>query len=120
VAERMRRLEEAGVIEGYAARINLRALGYGFETLVSVTVDSHDALDAWASKHKEVLALHSTTGDHCALLRIAIRTPEHLESLLKSLSKLGKTSTSMVLSTLFEDRERLAADQIPPIVPSPR
>lgn len=120
VAERMRRLEEAGVIDGYAARINLRTLGYGFETFVSVTVDSHDALDTWASQHKEVLALHSTTGDHCALLRIAIRTPEHLESLLKALSKLGKTSTSMVLSTMFEERERLAADQIPPIAPSSR
>jgi Lrp/AsnC family leucine-responsive transcriptional regulator len=112
IAERIRRLEEANVIEGFSARINLRALGYSFETFVSIVVDSHDALDAWAAAHPEVLALHSTTGNHCALLRLAVRTPEHLESLLKSLAKIGKTSTSMVLSTQFEARERLPADQI--------
>ena len=108
----MRRLEDAKIIEGFSARINLRALGYSFETFVSITVESHDALDAWAAAHHEVLALHSTTGDHCALLRLAIRTPEHLQSLLKSLSRIGKTSTSMVLSSQFEDRQRLPADQI--------
>ena len=112
VAERMRQLEEARIIEGFSARINLRALGYSFEAFVSITVDSHDALDNWAAAHQEVLGLHATTGNHCALLRLAIRTPEHLQSLLKSLSSIGKTSTSMVLSSQFEDRQRLPADQI--------
>lgn len=112
IAERVRRIEEAGVIRGFSARIDLRALGYSFETFVSITVDSHEALDAWAAAHHELLALHSTTGNHCALLRIAVRTPEHLESMLKSLARIGKTSTSMVLSTQFEDRQRLPADEI--------
>jgi Lrp/AsnC family leucine-responsive transcriptional regulator len=112
IAERVRRLEDAGVIEGFSARINLRAIGYSFETFVSIVVDSHDALDTWATAHPEVLALHSTTGNHCALMRIAIRTPEHLESLLKSLSKIGRTSTSMVLSNRFEDRQRVPGDEI--------
>jgi len=114
VAERMRKLEEAGVIEGYAARVNLRALGYSFEAFVNITVDSHDALDAWAAAHPEVLALHATTGNHCALLRLALPHPEHLEGLLKSLSKIGRTATSMVLSTRCEERARVAADQIVP------
>jgi Lrp/AsnC family leucine-responsive transcriptional regulator len=115
IAERIRRLEEAKVIEGFSARINPRALGYSFETFVNIVVDSHDghdALDAWAAAHPEVLALHATTGNHCALLRIAVRAPEHLESLLKSLARIGKTSTAMVLSTQFEDRQRLPADEI--------
>ena len=108
----MRQLEDARIIAGFSARINLRALGYSFEAFVNITVDSHDALDNWAAAHQEVLALHATTGNHCALLRLAIRPPEHLQSLLKSLSSIGKTSTSMVLSSQFEDRERLPADQI--------
>jgi Lrp/AsnC family leucine-responsive transcriptional regulator len=112
IAERIRRLEEANIIQGFSARLNLRAIGYSFETFVSIVVDSHEALDAWAAAHPEVLALHATTGNHCALLRIAVRTPEHLESLLKSLGRIGKTSTSMVLSTQFEDRQRLPADEI--------
>lgn len=112
IAERMRRLEEAGVIEGYGARVNLRALGYGFETFVNITVDSHEALDRWAAAHPEVLALHATTGNHCALLRLALRDPSHLEALLKSLATIGKTATAMVLSSQCESRSRLPADQL--------
>jgi Lrp/AsnC family leucine-responsive transcriptional regulator len=112
VAERVRRLEQAGVIEGFGARINLRALGYSFEAFIHITVDSHDALDAWAAKHQEVLALHATTGSHCALLRIAVTAPEHLQALIKSLGNIGKTTTSIVLSSDFEARPRLPADQL--------
>lgn len=114
VAERVRRMEEAKVIEGFGARVNLRALGYSFEAFVNITVDSHAALDAWAASHAEVLALHATTGSHCALLRIAVTAPEHLQALLESLGKIGKTTTSIVLSSQFEDRLRLPGDQLSP------
>lgn len=107
VGERVKRLEEAGVIEGYGARVNLRALGYSFEAFINVTVESHAALDAWASARPEVLALHATTGSHCALLRIAATAPEHLQELLASLGAIAKTTTSVVLSTQFEHRPRV-------------
>ncbi|MEC5162771.1 Lrp/AsnC family transcriptional regulator, leucine-responsive regulatory protein [Janthinobacterium sp. CG_23.3] len=113
VTERVRRLQEAGVIEGFTARLNLRALGYSFEAFVNVTVESHDALDAWAAAHPEVLALHTTTGSHCALIRLAVTAPEHLQALIKSLGEIGKTTTSIVLSSQFEDRPRLAGAQLP-------
>ncbi len=112
VAERVRRMEEAKVIAGFTARINLRALGYIFEAFINITVESHDALDAWANAHQEVLALHTTTGSHCALLRVAVTAPEHLQSLISSLAPIGKTTTSIVLSTLFEDRARVQGDQL--------
>lgn len=112
VAERIKRLEESGIIQGYAVRLNLRALGYSFEALVQITVESHDALDAWAAARPEVLALHATTGNHCALLRLALSSPEHLQACLNSLGKIGKTSTAMVLSTQWEQRSRLPADRL--------
>lgn len=112
VAERVRRLEEAHVIEGFTTRLNLRALGYSFEAFVSITVDSHDALDTWAAAHPEVLALHATTGSQCALIRLAVTAPEHLQALIKSLGEIGKTTTSIVLSSQFEDRPRLPGDQL--------
>ncbi len=108
VAERIKRLEEAGIILGYGARINLRKIGYSFEAFVQITVDSHAALDAWADAHAELLALHATTGNHCAVLRLALTSPEHLQQLLASLGEIGKTSTAMVLSTQFEDRARVS------------
>ena len=112
VAERVRRLEEAGVILGYTPRLNLRALGYSFEAFVQVVVQSDAALLAWAAAHPEVLAVHATTGEHCALLRLALTSPEHLQSLLGSLGGIGKTHTSVVLSSSFEDRARLPGDEV--------
>ena len=110
VGERVKRLEEANVIEGFGARINLRAIGYSFEAFINVTVDSHPALEEWARCRPEVLALHATTGTHCALLRIAVTAPEHLQALITSLGAIGKTTTSIVLSTDFEDRPRTPGD----------
>ncbi|MBC3873006.1 Lrp/AsnC family transcriptional regulator [Undibacterium flavidum] len=112
VAERVRRLEEAQVIQGFAAQVNLRALGYSFEALINITLDSHDDLDKWASQHLEVLAVYATTGEQCALIRVAVAAPEHLQSLIQSLGKIGRTQTAIVLSTQFEGRGYLPADQI--------
>lgn len=112
VAERVRRLENADVIRGFSARINLRALGYSFEALVNITVNSHKELDDWAERHPEVLALYATTGEQCALLHIAVVTPEHLQSIIQSLGEIGKTQTAIVLSSNFEERERVLSDQI--------
>jgi Lrp/AsnC family transcriptional regulator, leucine-responsive regulatory protein len=112
VTERVKRLEETGVIGKFSLQLNLRALGYSFEAFINITVESHDALDAWATARPEVLALHATTGNHCALIRLALKSPEHLQACLKSLGQVGKTSTSMVLSSQWEDRNRLPADQI--------
>lgn len=54
--------------------------------------------------------MHATTGTHCALLRIACRAPEHLQEVIASLGKLGKTTTSIVLSTQHESRARVAVE----------
>lgn len=113
VAERVRRLEEAGVIEAFTTRLNLRKLGYSFEAYINITVESHDALNAWAAAHPEVLELHDTTGNHCALIRVALTAPEHLQACLKSLALIGKTTTSVVLSSQLEGRARLPGDQLP-------
>jgi Lrp/AsnC family leucine-responsive transcriptional regulator len=86
--------------------------GYSFEAFVQVVVQSDPALLAWAAAHPEVLAVHATTGEHCALLRLALTSPEHLQSLLGSLASIGKTHTSVVLSSSFEDRARLPGDEV--------
>jgi Lrp/AsnC family leucine-responsive transcriptional regulator len=112
VAERVRRLEDAQILQGFTTRLNLRALGYSFEALIHITVDSHAALDQWAQQHPEVLGVYSTTGEQCAMMRVAVVAPEHLQSLILSLGKIGKTQTSIVLSTQCAAREVVPADQI--------
>lgn len=112
VAERVKKLEEAGIITGYSARINLRKLGYSFEALVQISVKSHAVLNAWTDAHPEVLSAHATTGNHCAMLRIALKSPEHLQMLLGELGTIGTTSTAMVLSSSYEDRVRQHGERI--------
>jgi Lrp/AsnC family leucine-responsive transcriptional regulator len=63
VAERVRRLEETKILRGFTTRLDLRALGYSFEALIHITVDSHAALDLWAQQHPEVLGLYATMGE---------------------------------------------------------
>jgi Lrp/AsnC family transcriptional regulator, leucine-responsive regulatory protein len=112
VTERVKKLEEAGVIVGYGTHINLRKYGYSFEAFVQITVESHAQLDAWSDTHPEVLEIHATTGNHCALLRIALTSPEHLQKLLTELGTLGATSTAMVLSSRHQRRMRLHGGRV--------
>jgi Lrp/AsnC family leucine-responsive transcriptional regulator len=104
VADGVRRLQEAGVIEGFTARLNLRKLGYSFEAFINITVDSHTVLEGWANSHPEVLALHATTGN--------LKAPEHVQGCLESLAQIGKTTTSVVLLSQLETRPRLPGDQV--------
>ena len=115
VAERVKRLEEAGIIQGYGLRLNLQAYGYSFEAMVQVKVERHDALDAWVFRHPEVLASHATTGEYCAILHIALTSPQHLHQLLSELAELGQTSTAMILQSLAHERQRIAGSQLPEV-----
>jgi Lrp/AsnC family leucine-responsive transcriptional regulator len=112
VADRVRRLEESGVIQGYGARIDLRQVGYGFEVFINVTTASLAQLEAWAATHDEVLALHMVTGQCSALLRLGLTSPEHLESLICDLTQIGSTATTLVLKSQFEHRPRKVAEQL--------
>lgn len=112
VAERVKRLEEAGIIQGYGLKLNLQAWGYSFEAMVQVKVERHEALDAWVERHPEVLASHATTGEYCAILHIALCSPQHLHQLLSELGQLGQTSTAMILQSQAQHRARLSAQQL--------
>lgn len=107
VTDRIRKLEEIGVITGYSVQLNLRKWGYSFEVLIQITVESNSALENWASAHHEVLELNITTGTQCAMMRVALTSPEHLQRLLISLDVVGKTTTYMVLATSFDERARI-------------
>ena len=54
----------------------------------------------------------NTTGSHCAILRLALTSPEHLQTLLSSLGEIGHTTTSMVLSSKYEERNRLPGSKL--------
>ncbi len=105
VSERLRKLEEAGVISGYYARLNPGALGIDITAFVLVTVDSskHYASFVEHVQNTEyILECHAITGEGTHLLKIRTENTPSLEKLLakiQSWTGVVKTTTSMVLST---------------------
>ena len=101
VAERVRRLEQAGVIAGYHARIDLKRAGYGLVAFISLTSAPELAkqLGRVAAETPEVLEFHHVTGPEGYVLKVAARSIEHLERVIVRLLPYGQTTTSIVLSS---------------------
>ena len=113
VAERVRRLEESGVISGYHATLNLARLGLPIRVLVRLTIPGGDAQMSRAvaamKELPEISRCHRITGAESFVLEADVVSIRHLEALIDRLSALGATSTSTVLSSPIERRELHAA-----------
>jgi len=112
VTERVRRLEETGVILGYGARVASKPLGRSITAFVGVRDSGKrdPELLRWAGLHSGVLECHSVTGDNSCILKVAVPDVQALENLLGELIALGFTcDTSIVLSTPLEGKLLLPA-----------
>ena len=104
--ERVRRLEEAGIIEGYRAAINTEALGYGIAAFVRLKYPHgnykpmHDLL----ATTPEVTSAHHVTGADCFVLQVIAHSMAHLEQVTGRLAGLGSITTSIVYSSALEPR----------------
>ena len=106
VTERVRRLEERGVITGYAASIDTTKLGLPIEALVRARVRSLDTPRFRTSvlPLPQVVAADHVTGEECWVLRVLCRDTAELEELLEKVQRYGETSTSLVLSSPLKRR----------------
>ncbi|MFD3534917.1 Lrp/AsnC family transcriptional regulator [Streptomyces sp. NPDC058664] len=101
VTERVRRLEEAGVITGYTATVDQDRLGLPILAFVRLRYPHgnykpfHDLLDTTP----EVLEAHHVTGDDCFVLKVAARSMRHLEEISGKIATLGAVTTSVVYSS---------------------
>jgi Lrp/AsnC family leucine-responsive transcriptional regulator len=110
VAERVRRLEEAGVITGYRAELDLARIGrpiIAFIRLVS-TPPVPASLAVLLRDAPEVLECHRVTGTESYVIKVATRSVARLEALLGRLRAFGETTTSVVLSSFrgFDESQR--------------
>lgn len=107
--ERIRKMEQAGVIEGYTVRLNPQALGLGDTVLVQLTLDSHT--DNTLEKFGEVLATipevieaYLVSGEYDYLLRVAVQDTRDYERLLREklykIKGIRHSKSSFVLRTL--------------------
>jgi Lrp/AsnC family leucine-responsive transcriptional regulator len=101
VADRVRRLERTGVIAGYHAEIEPRALGYAIAAIVRVrpTPRQLHRIPELARATPEVVECYRITGDDCFLMKLHLRSIDDLEPVLDRFVMYGQTTTSIIQST---------------------
>jgi Lrp/AsnC family leucine-responsive transcriptional regulator len=109
VHQRVRKLEESGVIRGYRASVNLEALGLYVTALVAampLDPKQADDLPERVKELPEVQDCYSVAGEANYVLKVRTGTTEDLEDLLRRIREKGgvQTRTTIVLSIPFEDR----------------
>lgn len=101
VAERVRRMEEAGIITGYHAAVNPALIGLPVQAFVRLGgVGEHSPrLHDVVADMPEVLECHRVTGDDSYILKVAARSINHLEQIIDQLLRCGDVTTALVLSS---------------------
>jgi Lrp/AsnC family leucine-responsive transcriptional regulator len=108
VMERVRKLENAGIIRGYRALLDGRMVGLDISAFIGVSISNPTLLSAfeeWVDSIPQVLECHHVTGGHTLLLKV--KTPntadlERLISRIRSMEGVASTETMVVLSTHTE------------------
>jgi len=106
VAERVRRMEEAGVIRGYHAEVNTERLGLSLGAFVrfNVTNGICTQIEQTLRGYPEILECHRITGSDSFIMCITVASIGHLEDLINRLIPYGTLTTSIVLSSPIKRR----------------
>jgi Lrp/AsnC family transcriptional regulator, leucine-responsive regulatory protein len=101
VADRLERLEEAGVIRGYRAELDPRALGYELAVVLRIRPAPRELkkVAELAQRTPEIVECHRITGDDCYLMKAHVRDVEHMEEVIDGFAIYGQTTTSIVQSS---------------------
>ena len=108
VSERLRKLEESGVILGYHSVLDARSVGLEVTAFIFLTTESskfYAKIIERATEHDEILECHAITGDGSHILKIRTESTETLESLLSKIQAwpgVVNTRTDVVLSSSKE------------------
>lgn len=106
VRDRLRRLEEDGVVERFTVELDARALGFAMEAIVRVEPlpGRMREVEEMIRAMPQVTACDVVTGDDCFIARLALRSIEDLDTLLQPMHHLARTSSSIVKRRLVSHR----------------
>jgi Lrp/AsnC family leucine-responsive transcriptional regulator len=101
VAERLQRLEQQGVIAGYRATVNPRAVGLSLTAVIRIRPAPGQLQNVaeLAQETPEVVECNRITGEDCYLMKAHLRDVEHLEEVIDRFVVLGQTTTSILQSS---------------------
>lgn len=98
-SERVKRLEERGVITGYGARIDLARVGLRMTAIIRLRT-AHEHIAACLKAFETlpfIVEVHRVTGDDCFVLKAVVPAPEDLATIVDSIGRFGMVTTSVVL-----------------------
>lgn len=109
VSERVKRLEESGVIQGYKAVVNPDKLGRVIKSFINIALPSKNYQDfiEYAQNDNRIVECHHITGEDCLLLKVIVKDMYDLEQVIDKIKQVGKTKTSVILSTIIESKSIL-------------
>ena len=106
VSARIERLEKAGIISGYEARINQNSLGYHITAFINLEIvpSQKNEFYSFVKKCPNVLECHCVTGNFSMLVKVAFKGTTELDAFIGKLQVFGRTNTQIVFSTAVEHR----------------
>src|SRR3954453_18177573 len=101
VSERLRRLEQEGVITGYRAEVDPRKLGYSLGVVIRIRPAPRQLAQGaeLARQTDEVVECHRVTGDDCYVMFAHVRDVTHLEEVIDQFAAFGQTTTAVMQSS---------------------
>lgn len=117
VVERIKKLEDAGVVRGYVALVDARALGKDVTAFIGVSISHPRAFEPFEKEIEsaaDVLECHHVTGQHTLMMKVKTESTETLEQLIDQIRRIEgvtRTETMVVLSTHTE-RTRISVDAL--------
>jgi Lrp/AsnC family leucine-responsive transcriptional regulator len=117
VVERIKKLEDAGVVRGYVALVDARAVGKDVTAFIGVSISHPRAFESFekeVERAADVLECHHVTGQHTLMMKVKTESTETLEQLIDQIRRIEgvtRTETMVVLSTHTE-RTRIALDAL--------
>ncbi len=106
VAERVKRLEDDGVIEKYKAVINNEKVGKPICVLINASIkpEKQEGFLEFAKKSEEIVECYHVTGPHSMIMKAYLREMNHLEELVGRVQFFGNTETFIIMSSPIEGK----------------
>jgi len=105
VSERIKKMEDEGIITGYTTHIDYDLIGLTVNAFITLKSSlTHAGVIKKIEEIPEILECYSITGHNCLMMKVAAPTTKRLETIIGQLQQFGETNTSIILSEAFEKR----------------
>jgi len=105
VSERIKKMEDEGIITGYTTNIDYDTIGLTVNAFITLKSSlTHAGVLKKIEEIPEILECYSITGYNCLMMKVATPTTKRLEAIIGQLQQFGETNTSIILSEAFKKR----------------